>query len=485
MPEQTGNLTLREREIGRRKELTIETGKMAKQADGSVVIRYGDTMVLVAATRLRRSRARASTSSRSPSSTSRRRTAAGKIPGGYFKREGRPTEKEILTSPPHRSPAAARCSPKGWRDETQVIAHRPLDRQGEPVRRPRDHRRVGARCTISDIPWAGPIAGVRVGRIDGEFIVNPTFAADAENCDLDLVVAASRDAIVMVEGGADGDLRDDDDRRAPVRAPAQCQPIIDLQEKIRAAAGKAEARVRRRREGRRARRAGQGASPTTASKAAMAIARQAGALRHAAKVPRRSSSPRSAPASRRAGTPREKEVDAAFEDLQEEARARHRCSTSGMRIDGRRTHDDPPDHLRGRRCSRAPTARRSSPAARPRRWSRRRSAPPRTCSASTRSPATSPSASCCTTTSRRSRRARAKPMRGPAAARSATATWPSARSPRCCPPYDGLPLHDPHRLGDHSSRTARRRWPRSAAAACRSWTRACPSPRRWPASPWA
>src|SRR5436190_12189902 len=154
------------------KELTIETGRMAKQADGSVVVRYGDTMVLVTAV--------ASSSVRPgidfmPLTCDylEKTSAAGKIPGGYFKREGRLTEIEVLTARLIDRPSRP-LFPKGWRFDSQVIATvLSADKEN-----PTDVLAMTGASTalhLSDIPWAGPYAGVRVGRINGEFIVNPTF----------------------------------------------------------------------------------------------------------------------------------------------------------------------------------------------------------------------------------------------------------------------------------------------------------------------
>src|SRR5882757_3042763 len=215
------------------KELTIEVGRMAKQADGSVVMRYGDSMVLVTAV---------------ASSTVRpgidflpltvdyleKTSAAGKIPGGYFKREGRMTEVEILTSRLIDRPSRP-LFPKGWRFDSQVIAMVvSTDREN-----PSDVLAMtGASCAlhISDIPWAGPYAGVRVGRLNNELIVNPTFAQRSE-CDIDLIVAASRDAIVMVEGSA-SEVSEDALIDALMFAHKAAQPLLDLQEKLRAAVGR-------------------------------------------------------------------------------------------------------------------------------------------------------------------------------------------------------------------------------------------------------
>jgi len=215
------------------KELTIETGRMAKQADGAVVVRCGDTMVLVTAV--------ASASVRPgidfmPLTCDylEKTSAAGKIPGGYFKREGRMTEVEVLTSRLIDRPSRP-LFPKGWRFDSQIIAMVvSTDREN-----PSDVLAMtGASCAlhISDIPWAGPYAGVRVGRIGGQFVVNPTFAQRAES-EFDLIVAASRDAIVMVEGGA-AQVSEDVLIDGLMFAHKSAQPLIDLQEKLRAAVGK-------------------------------------------------------------------------------------------------------------------------------------------------------------------------------------------------------------------------------------------------------
>ncbi len=215
------------------KELSIETGRMAKQADGSVVMRYGDTMVLVTAV--------ASSNVRPgvdfmPLTVDylEKTSAAGRIPGGYFKREGRMTEVEVLTSRLIDRPSRP-LFPKGWRFDTQVIAMVvSTDREN-----PSDVLAMtGASVALhlSDIPWAGPYAGVRVGRIEGQLVINPTFA-QREKSELDLIVACSRDAIVMVEGGA-AELSEDVLVDALMFAHQQAQPLIDLQDKLRAAVGK-------------------------------------------------------------------------------------------------------------------------------------------------------------------------------------------------------------------------------------------------------
>src|SRR3954470_5176475 len=215
------------------KELSIETGRMAKQADGAVVVRYGDTMVLVTAV--------ASSSIRPgvdfmPLTVDylEKTSAAGRIPGGYFKREGRMTEVEVLTSRLIDRPSRP-LFPKGWRFDTQVIAM-VVSTDRENASDVLAMTGASTALHLSDIPWAGPYAGVRVGRIEGKLVLNPTFAERA-NSDLDLLVAASRDAIVMVEGGA-SEVGEDVIVDALMFAHQSAQPLIDLQEKLRAAVGK-------------------------------------------------------------------------------------------------------------------------------------------------------------------------------------------------------------------------------------------------------
>jgi polyribonucleotide nucleotidyltransferase len=215
------------------KELSIEIGRMAKQADGAVVVRYGDSMVLVTAV--------ASAGVRPgidfmPLTVDylEKTSAAGKIPGGYFKREGRLTEVEVLTSRLIDRPCRP-LFPKGWRFDTQVIGM-VLSTDRENLTDVLAMTGASAALHLSDIPWAGPFAGVRVGRIGGEFIINPT-VVQREASELDLIVAASRDAIVMVEGGAQ-QVTEDVIVDALMFAHKAAQPLIDLQEKLRAAVGK-------------------------------------------------------------------------------------------------------------------------------------------------------------------------------------------------------------------------------------------------------
>ncbi|MBD0326045.1 MAG: polyribonucleotide nucleotidyltransferase, partial [Pyrinomonadaceae bacterium] len=180
------------------RELTVETGRVAKQANGSVVIRYGDTMVLVAAVAANTPREGIDFF---PLTIEYRESnyAAGRIPGNYFRREGRPNEKEVLTSRLIDRP----CRPlftEGFRNETQVVA---TVISADPDNDPDVVAITGASCALylSDIPFPTPIAGVRVGLVDGRYIINPTYDERRESR-LNLIVAGTEEAIVMVEAGA-------------------------------------------------------------------------------------------------------------------------------------------------------------------------------------------------------------------------------------------------------------------------------------------
>ncbi len=215
------------------KELSIETGKMAKQSDAAVVIRYGDSMVLVTAVAAKAAREGVDFLPLTCEYVEKT-YGAGKIPGGYFKREGRPTDAETLVSRLLDRPSRP-LFPKGFRFDTQVIAFAlSFDREN-----PTDVLAMtgaSAALHLSDIPWGGPFVGVRVIRIDGQFIINPTFQ-QRDQADLEFVVAVSRDAIVMVEGGAD-QVSEEAAVDALFFAHKEAQPVLDLLEKLRAAIGK-------------------------------------------------------------------------------------------------------------------------------------------------------------------------------------------------------------------------------------------------------
>lgn len=210
------------------KTLTIETGKVAKQASGAVLVRYGETTVLVTVVTTPEERQ----SDFLPLTVEYQEKiyAAGRIPGNYFRREiGRPSEKETLTARLIDRPIRP-LFPKGYRYETQVIAMvLSMDQENEPD----TLAMIGASAAleISEIPFAGPIACVRVGRIDGRLMVNPTIG-ELEGSDINIIVAGSKTGIVMVEGGgsniSEGDLLD-----AIYFAHAEMQPIIALQEKLK------------------------------------------------------------------------------------------------------------------------------------------------------------------------------------------------------------------------------------------------------------
>jgi len=187
----------REISLGRQ-TITIETGRLAKQADGSVVVRSGDTMVLVTAC--------TATTPREgidflPLTVDYKEYtyASGRIPGGFFKREGKPTEKEVLTSRLIDRPIRP-IFPSGWRNETQIIAL-VLSADSEHDSDVLAITGASAALALSTIPFTRTIAGVRVGHVDGEFVINPTFE-QRKRSRLDLIVAGTKDGIVMVEAGA-------------------------------------------------------------------------------------------------------------------------------------------------------------------------------------------------------------------------------------------------------------------------------------------
>jgi polyribonucleotide nucleotidyltransferase len=180
------------------KPLRFETGKLAKQAHGAVVVRYGDSVVLVTACRAANPREGIDFL---PLTVDYREYtyASGRIPGGFFKREGKPAEKEVLTSRCIDRPVRP-LFPSGWRYETQIIALvMSADQENDT-----DVLAItgaSAALALSEIPFAKTIAGVRVGLVDGKYVINPTFQQRKES-KLDLVVAGSKDGLVMVEAGA-------------------------------------------------------------------------------------------------------------------------------------------------------------------------------------------------------------------------------------------------------------------------------------------
>ncbi|HXI71020.1 MAG TPA: polyribonucleotide nucleotidyltransferase [Verrucomicrobiae bacterium] len=215
------------------KQITIETGKLAKQADGAVTVQLGETVIVVAAV--------AATKAKPgqdffPLTVDYREkaAAAGKFPGGYFKREGRPTEKEILTCRLTDRPIRP-LFPKGWYNEVQVQTVL-LSADGENDPDILSIIGASAALMVSDIPWDGPLGAVRVGRVAGKFIANPTHAEQAES-DLDLVYVGNDKDIVMYEGAAN-EITEADFNAALVYAQEVIQPIIAAQKELTARAGK-------------------------------------------------------------------------------------------------------------------------------------------------------------------------------------------------------------------------------------------------------
>jgi polyribonucleotide nucleotidyltransferase len=215
------------------KQIIIESGKLAKQADGAVTVQLGETIVIVAAV--------AATKAKPgqdffPLTVDYREkaAAAGKFPGGYFKREGRPTEKEILTCRLTDRPIRP-LFPKGWYNEVQVQTVL-LSADGENDPDILSIIGASAALTVSDIPWAGPLGAVRVGRLGGKFVANPTHAEMLDS-DLDLVYVGNDKDIVMYEGAAK-EISEADFNAALKFAQEVIQPVIAAQKELAARAGK-------------------------------------------------------------------------------------------------------------------------------------------------------------------------------------------------------------------------------------------------------
>ncbi|MEN9284847.1 MAG: hypothetical protein RLZZ179_2340 [Verrucomicrobiota bacterium] len=214
-------------------QITIETGKMARLADGAVTVRLGDTIVIVTAV--------SSTNVKDgqdffPLSVEykEKASAAGRFPGGYFKREGRPTEKEILTCRMTDRPLRP-LFPKGYFYDTQIVALL-LSADGENDSDILAMNGASAATYISDLPMAKPFGAVRVGRINGEFISNPTHTQRLDS-DLDLIYVGSEDEVIMIEGDA-FEVPDEDFIKALHFGHAAVQPLIRAQKELREKCGK-------------------------------------------------------------------------------------------------------------------------------------------------------------------------------------------------------------------------------------------------------
>lgn len=225
------------RELGGR-PLVLEFGEVAKQANGSVLVRYGDTVVLVTATM-----------SKEPRQGidffpllvdyEERMYAVGKIPGGWGRREGRPSEEAILSARMIDRPLRP-LFPDGFRNDVQVVVTvMSVDNNNSPT----IAGLIGASAalTISDIPFAGPVAGIKVGLVNGEYVVNPTLE-QCEQSVLDLTVAGTKDAIMMVEAGAE-EVTEEQALGAIIFAHDYIKELCLLQEEIRAEIGKAKVEV--------------------------------------------------------------------------------------------------------------------------------------------------------------------------------------------------------------------------------------------------
>ena len=215
-------------------EMTFETGKLAKQADGAVVVRAGETMVLATAQGKMEGREGADFFPLTVD-VEERMYAAGKIPGGFFKREGRPTERAILTARMIDRPIRP-LWPKGYKNEVHVVcttlsadlvtAHDILCING-----------ASAALMVSPLPFLGPVGAVRIGRVDGNFVVNPTLPVVEEESTLDLIVVGTKDALTMIEAGAD-EIPEEEILEAFELAHSEIVKICDAQEELRASAGK-------------------------------------------------------------------------------------------------------------------------------------------------------------------------------------------------------------------------------------------------------
>jgi len=216
-------------------EIIIETGKLAKQADGSVTVQLGETIVLVAA--VAASKAKAGQEFFPLTVDYREKAAAaGKFPGGYFKREGRPTEKEILTSRLTDRPIRP-LFPKGWFNEVQVQSLL-LSADGENDSDILTIIGASASLCVSDIPWDGPLGALRIGRVGGQFVANPTHS-QMKDSDLDIIYVGNTSDVVMFEGAAK-EISEADFIAALKFGHECCQPLIQAQKDLATRGGKAK-----------------------------------------------------------------------------------------------------------------------------------------------------------------------------------------------------------------------------------------------------
>ena len=212
---------------------TFETGKLAGQSGGAVTVRVGDSVIFASAVMSNNTRDGIDFFPLSVE-YEERLYAGGRIPGSFFRREGRPDDEAVLTARLTDRPLRPLFD-QNMRNEVQIIAYS-ISADFENMLDIMTVNAASAALIISDIPWGGPIGAVRIGRINGEFIINPTFNQMAES-DLDLRVAGTRDAILMVESGSE-EIGEDDMIAAISLAHEAIQPLIDVQEKMAAEVGK-------------------------------------------------------------------------------------------------------------------------------------------------------------------------------------------------------------------------------------------------------
>jgi polyribonucleotide nucleotidyltransferase len=315
--------------------ITIETGRVARQAGGAAWVQQGGTVVLVTCVGAHSVREGIDFFPLTCDYIEKT-FAAGKIPGGFFKREGRQRPEEILISRLIDRPIRPLFT-KGYRNETQVIATLlSFDKENPP-----DVLAVtgaSAALMISDVPWEGPIAAIRVGRVDGVFVGNPTYA-ELEKSDLDIVMCASKDAIVMVEGEA-AEVPESVLVDAIFFGHEAVQPVLALQERVRLAVGKPKRPVQ--------------PPVKDAALADLVRAESSGPLDDVLRIPEKQARYAAldvlaeklvASIAQRPGyEERQKEIKGAFEDVKKD-KVRRMVLDTGKRIDGRR-----PDEIRTITC---------------------------------------------------------------------------------------------------------------------------------------
>ncbi|MEA2193632.1 MAG: polyribonucleotide nucleotidyltransferase, partial [Solirubrobacteraceae bacterium] len=218
-------------------EISFETGKMAKQASGAVVVRQGDTVVLSTATA---GNLRDVDFLPLTVDVEERMYAAGKIPGSFFKREGRSTEKGTLVARMIDRPLRP-LFPKGWRRETQLVSMT-LSIDGEHPYDILAMNGASAALMISDIPFPMPVSAVRIGKVDGNFVVNPNEQDTFESSDLDLIVCGTEEAILMVEAGCN-EIPEAEILDALDIAHSEIKKLCALQHELREKAGKAKMQI--------------------------------------------------------------------------------------------------------------------------------------------------------------------------------------------------------------------------------------------------